>query len=54
MLLIAAAVLFNLGISPDVIRMKSYADGLFKPTSVPVWVTINKLKAGVNVNLNEI
>ena len=34
---------FDSTISVDVIRMKYYVDGLFKPTSVPVWVMINKL-----------
>ena len=34
---------FDSIISIDVIRMKLYVDGLFNPTSVPVWVTVNKL-----------
>ena len=34
---------FDSTISIDVIRMKSYLDGLFDPTCVPVRVTINKL-----------
>lgn len=27
----------------DVIRMKFYMDGLFSPTGIPVWVTVNEL-----------
>ena len=39
---------FDFFISIEVIWMKSYVDGLFNPTGVPVWVTINKLNLALN------
>ena len=35
----------------DVAGMKSYMDGLFDPTCVPVGVTINKLNLAPNRNI---
>ena len=34
---------FESTVSIDVIRIKTFVDGLFNLTIVPVWVTINKL-----------
>ena len=39
-------------ISIGVVRMKSYMDSLFKPTCVPVGVTINKLNLAPNRNMS--
>ena len=49
----SAAVLFDRGhpcfwnfnsiIPVDVVRVKSYVNGLFNPTGVPMWVSVNKL-----------